>query len=430
MVWLAIALLVAAPPAAPAQEPGPPAPVLATRVDDPITPVIADHLTSRVDQAEDEGYQALLVELDTPGGLDTAMRDIIQSFLTARVPVIVHVTPSGARAASAGALIAWSAHVVAMAPGTTIGAATPVSLEGAEVGEKVVNDAAAYARAIAEERGRNVEVAAAAVKEGAALSDAEAVEQNAADLIVSGRAALLDALDGREVRLPGGTVTLRTADAPVDGASLSFFQRLLQGLADPNLAFLFMSIGTLGIIYELATPGIGVGGGLGVVLILLALFSLAVLPIDAVGLLFLALAGLLFAVEVFAPGVGVAAVMGAVSLALAGLFLFPDDAPGLSVSLTTVLPVAAVVGIAVVIAGRLALKARAAPAPTGAHALVGRQVVVVRTAGRSGQAKVEGTWWNLRGNTALQVGETVRVRGVDGLDLLVEPLTPGDKEET
>ncbi|HEY3241382.1 MAG TPA: hypothetical protein VGL92_17585, partial [Acidimicrobiia bacterium] len=148
--------------------------VLVTRVDDPITPVIADHLTGMVEQAEEDGHEALVVEMDTPGGLDTAMRDIVQAFLAARVPVVVYVTPSGARAASAGALIAWSSHVVAMAPGTTIGAATPVTLEGGEVGDKVVNDAAAYARAIAEARGRNVKVAAAAVTKGQALSDTEA----------------------------------------------------------------------------------------------------------------------------------------------------------------------------------------------------------------------------------------------------------------
>src|SRR5687767_14669474 len=173
--------------------------VLVTRVDDPITPVIADHLTGMVEQAEEDGHEALIVEMDTPGGLDTAMRDIAQAFLAARVPVVVYVTPSGARAASAGALIAWSPHVVAMAPGTTIGAATPVTLEGGAVGDKVVNDAAAFARAIAEARGRNVKVAAAAVTKGQALSDTEAVDEDVAGLVVRNRAALLDALDGKEM---------------------------------------------------------------------------------------------------------------------------------------------------------------------------------------------------------------------------------------
>ena len=401
--------------------------VLVARVDDPITPVIADHLTDSLSEAERDGHVALVVELDTPGGLDSAMRDIVQAFLGARVPVVVHVSPAGARAASAGALIAWSAHVVAMAPGTTIGAATPVDLEGGEVGDKVVNDAAAYARAVAEERGRNVDVAAEAVTKGRALSATEAVEVDAADLIVADRGELLAQLDGREVGLAAGSsVTLRTAGATVEENELSFLRRLLQWLANPNLAFLFMSLGTLGIIYELATPSMGAAGGVGVVLILLALFGLAVLPIDAVGLLFLLAAGVLFGIELFAPGIGVAAVLGTVSLALAGAFLFRESGPGLSVSPAVVLPTVLTVGAAVILAGRLAVRARHAPASTGAQALVGRQTVVTRSSGASGQALVEGSWWNVRAETPLQPGQSVRIQGVDGLDLLVEPVAPSE----
>ena len=405
--------------------------VLVTRVDDPITPVIADHLAGMVDEAEQAGHEALVVELDTPGGLDSAMRDIVQTFLAARVPVVAHVTPSGARAASAGALIAWSAHVVAMSPGTTIGAATPVDLEGGEVGDKIVNDAAAFARAVAEERGRNVDVAAAAVTEGRALSDTEAVEENVADLIVAGRSALLEALDGREITLPDDAhATLRTAGAAVEEERMSFFRRLLQRLADPNLAFLFMSIGTLGIIYELASPGVGIGGGIGVLLILLSLFSLAVLPIDAVGFVFLALAGVLFVAELFAPGVGLAGGLGAVSLALSGLFLFPDDVPGLSLSLAAVVPTVAVVGVAVVGAGRLALRARGSPAATGAATVIGRELEVARASGHEGQAMVEGAWWNVRSRQPLKAGDRVRVQEVEGLDLLVDPVSPSEKGGT
>ena len=395
--------------------------VLVTRVDDPITPVIADHLDDVVSRGERDGYEAVIIEIDTPGGLDSAMRDIVQRFLAAEVPVLVYVSPSGARAASAGALIAWSAHVVAMAPGTTIGAATPVDLEGGEVGDKIVNDAAAYARAVAEERGRNVEVAAEAVTEGRALAAGEAIEEDVADLIADDRADLLEAVDGREVVLPDGTtVVLRTAAAAVEEEKLSFFRTLLQWLADPNLAFLFLSLGTLGIIYELATPGIGGAGGAGVVLILLALFGLAVLPIDAVGLLFLLLAMGLFVAELFAPGIGVAAALGAVSLALSGFFLFRDDAPGLTFSLAAALPTVTVVGLAVILAGRLALRARTAPSVTGPQTLVGHDVTVSRASGRGGQAMVEGAWWKLRSEDPLVVGDRVRVREVDGLELVVD----------
>lgn len=402
--------------------------VLVARVDDPITPVIADHLVDSLEEAERAGDLALVVELDTPGGLDSAMRDIVQAFLGAPVPVVVHVSPAGARAASAGALIAWSAHLVAMAPGTTIGAATPVDLEGGEVGDKVVNDAAAYARAIAQQRGRNVEVAAEAVTEGRALSATEAVEADAADLLAGNRTELLNKLDGREVALAGGrSVTLRTARAAVEDSELSGLRRVLQWLANPNLAFLFMSLGTLGIIYELATPGVGAAGGVGVVLILLALFALAVLPIDAVGLLFLLAAGVLFGIELFAPGIGVAAALGTVSLALAGAFLFRENGPGLSVSPAVVLPTVVTVGAAVVVAGRLAVRARHGPAAAGPETFVGRQAVVARATGASGQAMVEGSWWNVRADTPLRPGQLVRVRGVNGLALLVEPVPASDR---
>lgn len=404
--------------------------VLVTRVDDPITPVIADHVAEVVARGEDNGHEAVLIELDTPGGLDPSMRDIVQEFLTADVPVVVHVMPSGARAASAGALIAWSSHVVAMAPGTTIGAATPVDLEGGEVGDKVVNDAAAYARAVAEERGRNVDVAAETVTEGRAFSDTEAVDQRLADLVAEDRARLLDAVDGTDVTLADGTtVTLRTAGAGVVEEDMSPFRRVLQWLADPNVAFLLMSLGTLGLIYELATPGIGIAGGVGLILILLALLSLAVLPIDAVGFVFLALAVVLFVAELFAPGIGVAAAFGAVSLALAGLVLFRDDAPGVSLSLAAVVPTVAVVGIAVVVAGRFALRARSAPTATGTGRLVGREVDVGRASGPSVQAMVDGAWWNVRSDDPLRPGDRVRVRDVDGLDLLVDPAPPTDKEK-
>ncbi len=417
-LWLAAAMLLLGPGAAGQEEPA--SRVLATRIDDPITPVIADHVDDVVARGERDGFDAVIIEMDTPGGLDTAMRDIVQRLLAADVPVVVYVSPSGARAASAGALIAWSSHLVAMAPGTTIGAATPVDLEGGEVGDKIVNVAAAYARAVAEERGRDVDVAAEAVTEGRALSDSEAVEEDVADLIVTDREALLDALDGRAISLDSGTVILDTDDATVDEQPMSLFRRLLQWLADPNLAFLFLSLGTLGIIYELATPGVGGAGGAGVVLILLALFGLAVLPIDAVGFLFLALAMGLFVAELFAPGIGVAAALGSVSLALSGFFLFRDDAPGVSLSLAAVVPTVSVVAVAVVVAGRLALRARRGPTVIGGDTLVGRHVTVARVTGNRGQAMVDGAWWTVRGTEPLRVGDRVRVSDVEGLELVVD----------
>lgn len=402
--------------------------VLATTVDGPITPVVADHLGDGLDRAERDGYAAFAVRLDTPGGLDSAMRRIIQRFLAAEVPVVVFVGPQGARAASAGALITLAANVAVMAPGTAIGASTPVDVSGSDVGRKVVNDAAALAASVARARGRNVEVARAFVTEARSLPADEAVQAGVADLVAPTLEAGLRAADGRTVRVgeSGRRVVLRTAEAPIDEYRMSLVRRLLQRLADPNLAFLFLSLGTLALVAELASPGIGVGGVAGVILLLLGLAALAVLPVNVAGVLLMGLAVALFVAELLAPGIGLAALGGAVALVLGGLFL-ADDVPGRELRLAVVLPVAVFVGGGVVVAGRFAARSRRTPsALTGIGRFVGREVVVGRADGRRGQALVEGTWWRLRSNGPdLSAGERVRIVAVDGLDLVVEP-TPSD----
>lgn len=395
--------------------------VLVTTVDGAITPVIADHVEEAVGLAQDEGHAALVVELDTPGGLDTAMRDIVQSFLSSRVPVVVYVAPAGGRAASAGAIITFSAHIAAMAPGTAIGAATPVSLQDSEeVGDKIVNDAAAYAEAIAQLRGRNVEFAIDTVREGRSAAAEEAVEIGAVDLLAESREQLLAAIDGRTVELvDGARVTLRTTGAEQVSFEMGLFQRILQRLADPNLAFLFLSLGTLAIIYELANPGIGAGGIVGVVLIVLALFSLAVLPVNSAGVLLLALSAALFVAELFVPGIGVFAAGGVVCLLLGGIFLFRGS---VEVDPAVLYPVGILVGGGVILAGRLAWRARRAPVVSGREALMGRPGRVGHTDGTTAQILVDGTWWKARSEGGpLHEGQRVRVLGIEGLELLVEP---------
>lgn len=400
--------------------------VLVTTVDDAITPVVAEHLEAGVRRAEREGFAAYVVRLDTPGGLETSMRDIIQDFLAARVPIVVYVAPQGARAASAGALIAFAAHVAAMAPGTTIGASTPVSMEGGgDVERKIVNDAAAFAESIARLRNRNVDFARATVTEGRSIPSTEAVEIKAVDFLATSLADVLDQADGRTVALGGDAMqaTLRTADADVVDHDMGFLRRLQQRLADPNLAYLFLSIGTLALVYELASPGMGMGGITGAILILLALFALSVLPVNTVGLLFVGLAAVLFVVEVIVPGIGVAALGGSICLVLGGIFLFRET-PGLELSLALIVPTAVLVGAGAVFAGRLAMRSQRRPSPTGASAFVGRVVEVARADGRRGQAFLDGAWWNVRSSGApLQPGMRVRVDEVEGLDLVGEPVT-------
>jgi membrane-bound serine protease (ClpP class) len=395
--------------------------VLVTRVDGTITPVIADHLAEGVQRAERDGHTAYLVELDTPGGLDTSMREIIKAFLGADVPVVVYVTPSGARAASAGALITFAANVAAMAPGTTIGAATPVDPQGGEVSDKVVNDAAAFAESVAAQRGRNTRFAVDTVRQGRAVPAEEAVRLDAVDLLAASREELLQELDGRSVTVANGnTVTLRTAGATAVEQDFGAFRRLLQLLADPNLAFLFLSLGTLAIIYELANPGIGFGGIAGAIFLLLGFFALSVLPINLVGLLLLALAAALFVAELFVPGVGVFAAGGTVALVLGGLFLF-EGAVGIDP--LVLVPVALVVGGGSVLAGRLAWRARRAPSVTGREGLLGRQVAVRTAEGATGQVLLDGAWWTVRSrDAALTPGQVVRVVDLDGLNLIVDPV--------
>jgi membrane-bound serine protease (ClpP class) len=401
--------------------------VLSTRVDGVITPVIADHLADGVRRAEEDGAASYLVELDTPGGLDTAMRDIIQSFLGARVPVIVYVTPSGARAASAGALIAFSAHIAAMAPGTTIGAATPVDLQGGEISDKIINDAAAFARSVATQRDRNADFAEDTVRKGRAVTADDAVELKAVDLLAADRSALLRAVDGRTVRSPAGELTLRTANAQVVEADLGLFRRLLQLIADPNLAFLFLSLGTLAVLYELASPGVGLAGTTGVILLILGFFALSVLPVNIAGLALLALAAVLFIAEVFAPS-GAFAAGGTAALVLSGLFLFEGS---VGVSPAVLIPTALLLGGGTVLAGRLAWRARRARPVSGEDLLIGRRVVVDRVAADgTGTALVEGAWWTVRPRDGqLQVGKPVRVVSRDELDLVVEPVRPAEEEE-
>jgi membrane-bound serine protease (ClpP class) len=412
-------VLAAAPVIVTAQAPDPPE-VLVTDVVGPITPVTTVNLADAVADAAAGGYQALVVRLDTPGGLDTSMREIVQTFLNAPVPVVVYVAPSGARAASAGAIITLSAHVAAMAPGTTIGASTPVDLEGGEISDKIINDAASYAVSIAEQRGRDAQFAEDAVRDGRSIGSTEAVEIGAVDLLARDVDELLASIDGMTVEVQGAEVILSTAGARVDRHDPGWARELLARIADPNLAFIFLSLGSLAIIYEIANPGLGLGGIAGVILLVLAFFALSVLPVDLAGLALLVLAlGLLIA-ELFVPGVGVMAAGGVIALVLAGLFLFEGDE--LRVSPAVLLPTAVVLGLGTVIAGRLTWAARSAPPATGTATLVGRTTEIRTVDHDGGEVFLEGAWWRARGTGAiLEPGQRVRVTDVDGLDLMVEP---------
>ncbi|OHV20498.1 hypothetical protein BBK14_27685 [Parafrankia soli] len=421
VVMAALVLLAFAPTAAHAREGD--RRVLVHTVHEAITPVAADDVKTGLAEAEAGGYQAYVLALDTPGGLDSAMREIVQEFLAAEVPVIVYVSPAGARAASAGAVITFAAHMAAMAPGTTIGAATPVTGEGQTASTKVINDAAAYAQSVAQLRGRDVGFARAAVVDGASLPAEEAVRRHVVDLLAGSLPQALADADGRTVAVAPGErpVRLATAGATVESYEPGVLRTVLGWLANPALTYLLLTIGTLAIIYELASPGVGAGGAVGGICLLLALFSLALLPVNVTGLLLLGLALALFAAEVLAPGIGMFAVAGTAALVLSGVFLFPD-APGLSTGLSLLIPVAVVVGLASVVAGRFALRIRKTPSTTtGAGQWIGQQVTVEGVDGEHGRTRLGGAWWQVRSTAApLVEGSRTWVTGLDGLTLLVD----------
>lgn len=417
-----LVLLAMASAAAGAATPTDQAPVLVTGLAGSVSPVSANVLIDAVGEAEEQQAAALLVEIDTPGGLVTSMRQVVARFLNAQVPVITYVAPNGARAASAGTMITISGNVAAMAPTTTIGAATPVTLGGGEVSGKVVNDAASYAEAVAEARGRDTVFARDSVVTGASITATQALDAGVIDLIAPNRLTLLAQLDGTTVELGDGTTEpLSLAGAPIVELDAGWTRNVLDIVVDPNLTFVLLALGTLSLLVEFANPGVGAGGITGVILLLLAGFSLSLLPTTLVGVALLLLAAGLFIGELFVPGTGVMAAGGTVALVVAGLFLF-DRTSGLSISQPVLLIVATIVltgSTALAIAAR---NARAQPYRLDDEQLVDRLVDVVVANGDQGQAVIDGERWHVRTEEPpLEPGMRVRVLERFGLTLLVEP---------
>lgn len=401
--------------------------VLRAEIRGPITPVVAGHFSDAIRAAEAGGHAALVVELNTPGGLVASTREMVQDALVAPVPVVIYVYPPGGGAASAGAVITMAGHVAAMAPGTNIGAATPVDAEGGEVIDKVVEDFAAYVAEIARERDRNVDFAVEAVREGRSVGSTEAVEIGAVDLLADNLHDLLAAMDGMQVELATGagdrgTVTLETRGADVVDYEMSWTRSILQALANPQIAFLFMSIAPLAILYEFISPSGGVGLIIGGILLLLGLFSLAVLPVSFVGVALLVLAAALFAAELFAPGVGIFAVGGAIALVLAGLFLFPE-ASGIAIGMEVILPIAAALAVVALLIGRFAVRSQRSPKFAGqGGTMVGETGTVRSVDGDTAQVWASGAMWRARSPSGpLERGARVRVVDMEGLQLVVEP---------
>jgi membrane-bound serine protease (ClpP class) len=396
--------------------------VLAVEFENDINPVTQDYLVDAIERGERESYDAVVIELDTPGGLDSAMREIIKKELDAEVPVVVYVAPPGSRAASAGAFITLAADVAAMAPATNIGSSTPVAVGGGEIPadlrRKVVNDAAAYARELAETHERNGDWAEAAVRSASNLGAQEALEQNVVDVVAPDLPTLLDEIDGMRTE-PKGFV-LNTAGATVDTVEMSLWKRILDLLVDPNLIVLLMSIGVLGITIEILNPGLILPGTVGVISLIVGLFGLQVLPVSWAGVLLMLLAVGFFAAEALVPSHGALALAGAVSFVVGALMLFDPAGEGYQVSIWVALAVGGTLALVTAIVATKVIRARRAPTKTGREEMVGEVGVVRSAVAPSGLVNIHGEIWKAHTDgDPLSPGEYVRVSGV-GEDLVLE----------
>ncbi len=400
-----------------------------------IDPVTEDYLNARLDDAERDGVEVAVVQLDTPGGLDISMRGIVQNILDSEVPVVVWVAPRGARAASAGTFITYSANLAYMADATEIGAATPVNLGGSDIGgtleDKVINDAAAFISELAAERGRNAEWAESAVRDAASIGATEAARIGVVNGVVSSLDGLLETLDGETVETAvGDEQTLETWDEAAGAPAVAVrfqdmnpVQRLLHIITNPEIAYMLLLIGAFGIIFELYNPGIGLAGILGAVSLLLGFYALSVLPTNWAGVALIALAIVFFLVDLQTAGLGIWTIGGSAALVAGGMLLFAGASPELRLSgwaIATAVVVTLIFFMSVMTA---ALRVRLRRPITGEEAIVGEVGEAKTDIAPEGTVLTKGTLWRARTTeTCIGAGSRVKVMATEGLVLLVEPL--------
>jgi len=400
------------------------APVAVIELDGAITPVTSRLLTAAINRAQAEHDQALVVKLNTPGGLESSMRSMVQSILKAEIPVIVYVAPKGARAASAGVFITIAAHVAAMAPATNIGAAHPVAVGGGdtgkEMGKKIENDAAAFARSLAAERGHNVEWAEKAVRASVSATEREAVKLKVVDLVADSVPDLLAKIDGRTVKTASGNVTLATKDAPVKLIEVGFRDRFLALITDPNIAYILMMVGMLGIFFELQNPGVTLPGVIGGISLILAFFAFQSLPINWAGVLLILFGVGLLIAEIKIASHGVLTAGGVVAMILGSFMLYETPEVGFRVAWTVILPTVGATAGLVIWAVSAGVRAMMRKPVTGSSGMIGRLAVARSALGPEGQVQLDGEIWRaVSDGGAIAAGEQVRVMAVDGLTLKV-----------
>ena len=393
-----------------------------------IGPATSRYVTKGLETARLNGSRVVVLQIDTPGGLDSAMRDIIRGILASPIPVISYVSPSGARAASAGTYILYASHIAAMAPATNLGAATPVSIGGEKqesespMERKVVSDAVAYIRGLAELRGRNSDWAEQAVRGAASLSATAAVKENVVDIVARDIPDLLNQIDGREVRVGNNRVKLATHDLAISSLKPDWRVELLSVITNPTIAYGLLLIGIYGLLFEGYNPGAVFPGVVGAISLLIALFAFQILSVNYAGLALVALGVGMIVAEFFFPTFGSLGLGGLIAFVVGSLILFDTDTPGMNIGLPVIAAIATVGGLAVVAMAWLASRSLRRPVVTGVQTMVGANAEAIETFTGKGRIRYGGEIWNALSAAQISGGQVVRITRVEGLTVWVEPV--------
>jgi len=382
-------------------------------IDGIINPVVAEFLAKAIKRSTEQEAECLIIQMDTPGGLDLSMRSIIKEMMGADIPIIVYVSPSGARAASAGAIITIAADIAVMAPGTNIGAAHPVALGGGEMGDemaaKVENDAAAYVESIAIKRNRNKEWAIKAVRESVSIGAEEALEKNVIDIIAPDLNDLLSQIDGREIKTTSGSKVLATKNSTINYIEMGLRERVLDTLSNPNISYILMMVGLLGLYFELSNPGAIFPGIIGGICLILAFFAFQTLPVNYAGVLLIILSLILFILEIKVTSFGMLTVGGIIALTLGSLMLFDSSIPFARVSLDVIIPVVVITSSCCALIVLLAIKAHRRKPTTGREGLLKAQGITKSTLDPEGKVFIHGEYWDAVSSEMIPEGTRVEV---------------------